>query len=493
MDAGNTQSCLTRKTPLQADAAKRTPTDAAAQKWAEDFYAQATFPDRRLKARLLKTSAAFAARPADSIPQACSSWSQTKGAYRFIENERVTVKSLQQPAADNAARECAGREVVLAVQDTTALSFSSARQAPGLGPVNDEPNARGMFLHPVLALRENGLPIGLLHQQTWSRNLKARDKGADRSSTPIEEKESFKWLRGMRGARQALDANLPADRQPRLIHVFDREGDIFAVFEELINTGDGAVIRSHHNRRIIRLDGRGALSADAVRATPQLGSAVIEVPRKQNQPARQARIEIRACRVTLTPSASRGSTGRWLEMTLLEVWEPEPPPGVAALHWLLWTTDVVADFAGAMRTVAIYKTRWKIEEFNLILKSGCRIEQLQLGSAERLAKVVALYAPVALRILQLRDLSRLTPEAPCSQVLSPNQWRALWTYIHQEQAPSGLSPPSVQEAAKWIGRLGGHLGRKRDGMPGVRALWRGWRDLDLLTVMYSLSLPSDCS
>lgn len=282
----------------------------SAEKWARSLYAHADLPDQRLKARLVQLSAAIASKPADSIPQACSSWAQAKGAYRFIENERVTVEALQQPVSDNAARECAGQKVVLAIQDTTVLSFSSARRAEGLGPVNDDPHARGMLFHPVLALTEDGIPLGLLHQAVWSRDLKARGKVTDRSCIPIEEKESFKWIRGIRGARQALGANLPADSRPRLIHVFDREGDIFEVFEELIKTGDGAVIRSHHNRRIIHPDGRGALSDDAVRAASLLGSTFVETPRKQNQPARQARIEIRACRVTLTPAASHGSTER---------------------------------------------------------------------------------------------------------------------------------------------------------------------------------------
>lgn len=493
MAAVNAQFSLAHKFPLQPDATKRVRPVAAAHQWAESFYAHATFPDQRLKARLLKVSAAIAARPADSIPQACSSWDQAKGAYRFIENERVTVEALQQPAADNAARECAGQEIVLAVQDTTVLSFSSARQAQGLGPVNDDPNARGMFFHPVLALREDGLPLGLLHQQTWCRGLKTPKHDTSLSAIPIEEKESFKWIRGMRGARQALGANLPADCLPRLIHVFDREGDIFEVLEELAGTTDGAVIRSRHQRHVICPDGQGALTQDAARAAPLLGSAFVETPRKQGQAARRARIEIRASRVTLTPQKSKGATDRWLELTLLEAWEPDPPESAIPLHWLLWTTEAVDDFASAMRVIDIYKTRWKIEEFNLILKSGCRIEHLQFKSAERLAKVVALYAPIALRILQLRDLCRLAPEAPCTQVLSENEWRALWTYIHQEQASSGLSPPSLQEAAKWIGRLGGHLGRKSDRMPGVRSLWRGWRDLELLTAMYGLSLPPDHS
>ena len=465
----------------------------ASVNWAQDFYAGVCLPDERLKTRLIRISAAIAARPADSFPQACLNWAEAKGAYRLIENERVSAEALQQPASNRAARECAGQEIVLAIQDTTVLSFSSARQAEGLGPVNDDPNARGMFFHPVLALREDGFPLGLLHQQTWCRDLKTRKHDTYLSCIPIEKKESFKWIRGIREARQAIHANLPAEARPRLIHVFDREGDVFEVFEEIAKAPDGTVIRSHHNRRVITAEGCGRMIQDWVRAAPLLGTALIDVPRKQGRAARQATIEARTRKVTLTPQNSKGSTDRWLELTLVEVWESDSPEGVVPLHWLLWTTEPVENLQGALRIISIYKMRWKIEEFNLILKGGCRIEQLQFGRADRLTKVLALYAPIALRILQLRDLSRQTPEAPCTIVLSHNEWRALWTYIHQKPPVVTLSPPTLEQATKWIGRLGGHLGRKNDGMPGVRALWRGWRDLDLLTGMYALSTPPPSS
>lgn len=314
--------------------------------------------------------------------------------------------------------------------------------------------------------------------------MEKRSRDIARRDIPIEKKESAKWLRGIEASREALARNLPSGRRsPRLIHVFDREGDVHEAFEQIVASSDGAVIRCNHNRRVLTRDGRGALAHEAVRAAPLLGTMSIDVPRKQGQKKRVAQIELRACQLTLTPNRGKYPKRKWIELSLLEVIESSPPNGARPLHWLLWTLEPLETASDAMRIVSIYKLRWRIEEFFLVLKSGCRIEALQFDTSERLAKVVALYAPVAVRILQLRDLSRLEPEAPCTVVLSEERWKSLWTYIHRKRPASGTPPPTIKEATLWIGRLGGHLGRKGDGMPGTRTLWRGWRDLELLVVM----------
>jgi hypothetical protein len=310
------------------------------------------------------------------------------------------------------------------------------------------------------------------------------ERGEAIHSLPIEKKESAKWLRGIEAAREAVARNLPCDERPRLVHVFDREGDIHEVFESIDNSPDGAVIRCNHNRRVQDEDGRSALAYDAVAKPRRLGRAMIDVPRKHGQKKRRARIEVRACRVKLTPDRKQHPQREWVDLNLVEVVEPHPPEKVKALRWLLWTTEPVDTFEQAMAVVEIYKRRWKIEEFFLVLKSGCRIEALQFETAERLAKALALYAPIALRIVQLRDISRLAPEESCELVLSEEEWRTLWIAIHKRPSPQGHSPPTLREATLWIGQLGGHLGRKSDGMPGVRSLWAGWRDLALLTDLY---------
>jgi len=213
----------------------------------------------------------------------------------------------------------------------------------------------------------------------------------------------------------------------------------------------------------------------------------IDVPRKQGQRKREAIIEVRSAELTLTPPAVY--PGRH-PLTINAVWvhEPDSPEGVAPLDWLLLTTLPVATATQCNDVVETYKLRWLIEDFHFTLKSGCRIEKTQLKTAERIEELLALLSAVATRILQLRQCARTEPDAPCTEILADDEWRVLWAHIRKRPLPDGLPPPTMREAVLMIGRLGGHLGRKGDGMPGVKTLWRGWRDLQILVAGYHVSL-----
>jgi hypothetical protein len=454
------------------------PDDLAVETWAARQCVASALGDARLDGRFADVLAALAARPTDSIPQACGRWGPTKAAYRFFENDRVTTPKLLQPITEATALACGECPVVYAVQDTSSLNFSRARPAAELGPINDSA-ARGLLLHSTLAVRADGVPLGLLAQRSWARSDEEKT-AAKRRARQIDEKESRKWLDGIRDAREAL-ATVPAGQRPRLIHVMDREGDVHEVLAEIVGSGEGAVIRCAQNRKI---DGEIDLAHAAVRAAKVLGRDGIEVPRRGSRRARSATVEYRALSVRLRPDPRRRPGRAPLEINLVEVFEPEAPEGVEPLHWRLWTSEPVATLEQARAVAGGYKLRWRIEDVHLSLKSGCRIEALQFETAERLQKAIVLYTAIATRIVRLRDLARRTPEAPCTIELSDDEWRVLWAHRHSELPAPDEPPPTLRQAVRWIGQLGGHLGRKRDGMPGVRTLWRGMRDLQLLVAGY---------
>jgi len=451
--------------------------------WAAQTYATAALPDQRLNARLVQTAALLAARPSDSIPQAGETWAQSKGIYRMIENDSVSAEQLLQPVYEATAKRCAGAPVILAVQDTTSLNYTSLRQTEGLGPI-DSGQARGLLLHSTLAVRADGVPLGVLHAQSWARAAEGERSAPQRKQRPIEEKESAKWLRGMSGAQAVLQRCVPAASRPRLIHIQDREGDIHEVLQAVVEAGEGCVIRCEHNRRVQGPEESIAYAHEQVRQAPVLGRLQLAVPRKPGQVQRTAEVELRSLAMTLSPCRQRHPNRRPLRLTLVEVWESDPPPDVQPLHWLLWTTEPAATREQVLTVVQWYRQRWQIEEVHLALKSGCRIESLQFDTAERLRKALAIYLPIAVRIVQLRSLARVEPESPCTTVLSEDEWRTLWISIHRKRPPANTRPPTLRQAVLWIGRLGGHLGRKGDGMPGVRTLWRGWRDLQVRLVIY---------
>lgn len=321
--------------------------------WAARVAAATVLPDQRLHARFAAILETFANRPTDAIPQAAGNWGQAKGVYRFLSNPRVTAPALLQGITGDTARQGLTHAVVLAVQDTTSLNLTGCHVLPELGPIDSGHLARGLLLHSTLALTEQGARLGVLGLQTWVR------PGADQPGPA--EKESSKWLYGIDQARQALGeaAWEHATPPPRLIHLMDRDGDVYDVLQWIDEIGDSAIIRCVQNRRVEELLGTAHA---AVRAQPLLGRPTVAVPRAHGRPARAATVELRVLETTLLPDREKYPHARPLVWTLVEVWEPDPPPGCEALHWLLWTREPSATLAEVQEVVRKYTCRWPIEE-----------------------------------------------------------------------------------------------------------------------------------
>jgi hypothetical protein len=254
----------------------------------------------------------------------------------------------------------------------------------------------------------------------------------------------------------------------------DREGDVYEVLQWVEEVGDSAIIRCVQNRRV---DAPLRLGHAAVRAQAVLGRVALTVPRSHGKPARPATVEMRALTTTLRPDREKYPHAWPLTWTLVEVWEPSPAPACEALHWLLWTREPATTLAEVQEVVRKYTCRWPIEEYHLTLKSGCRIEALRLAKWDSLEKAIVMYTSVAARIVALRDRAAQEPDVPATVLLSEDECAILVAKFGQGQAVLRLT---LGQAVLWIGRLGGHLNRRRDGMPGVRTLWRGLRDLTLL-------------
>ena len=148
----------------------------------------------------------------------------------------------------------------------------------------------------------------------------------------------------------------------------------------------------------------------------------------------------------------------------------------------------VETFLQAEQCVRWYRCRWLIERYHFVLKSGCRLEDLQLETAARLERALATYCIVAWRLLWLTYQARETPEVSCEVVFQPHEWQALYA-ITQRTTLLPATPPSLQQAVRWVAQLGGFLGRASDGDPGVQTIWRGLRRLDDLATMWLLLLP----
>jgi hypothetical protein len=446
--------------------------------WAEAELGAAELGDRRLTERLLTLTRDCYARPQAQLPQACGTRAKTKAAYRFFDHARVRMDTLLAPHYQATAERAAEQPVVLAVQDSSSLNYTAHPDTEGLGPLNTtRDGSLGLWLHDTLAFTPAGLPLGLLDVQLWARDAETHGKRATRYARAIEDKESAKWLKSY-AAASALAQRCP---HSLVVSVGDREADVYELFVAAAEQPKGAhlLVRAERTRRMTR--DHGSLW-DFMAAQPLAATQALAVPRCHNRPARTATLELRFAAVTLkAPKRKRALP----DLGLWAVWarEVNAPPGVEPVEWML-LTDVPAETPEqAAERLAWYATRWQIEVYHRTLKSGCRIEERQLGTAKRLEAALAIDLVVAWRIFHLAKLGRETPELPCTVFFEDDEWKALWLRVNLTTTLPH-TPPTLRQATRMLASLGGFLGRKCDGEPGTQTLWLGLQRLDDLTHMY---------
>jgi hypothetical protein len=382
---------------------------AAAADWAEEEFGGCQLPDARLQERLLTLARDFYARPTANLPQCCGSRAKTKAAYRFLGHEETTMHTLMQPHYRATEARLAQEAVVLAVQDTTSLNYTTHAGTEGLGPIGSWPKGpQGLHLHSTLAFSTAGTPLGLVDVQCWARDAQSFGKKAKRHSLPIEQKESFKWMASYR----AVAAIQKRCRKTTLVSVGDCEADIYELFREALADPQGpkVLVRAEHNRQVQAEQGR---LWPTLQAQPVSGIQRLQVPRQGARAAREAHLAIRFATVRLAaPTGHKGEAALSVWAVLAQ--EEQAPPGVKPLEWLLLTTLPVEQFEQAIEKLHWYARRWGIEVLHRTLKSGCRIEQRQLGQADRLEACLAIDLVVAWRIFHLTKLGREVPQAPCT-------------------------------------------------------------------------------
>ena len=468
----------------------------------EHDFLGADLGDARRNRRLGRVAAQLAQAPAASISAACGGWAEAMAAYRLLHAPQVTPGAILAPHQRALLARAATVPCVLLVQDTTEeeegnredgrwaspeIDFSHMKAMEGCGPLNDEAR-RGFFMHSLYALSEAGLPLGVLDTAIVARRDEDFRHAAARKHTPIEQKESWRWVQGYVRTQEAA-RQLPGCE---LFSISDREGDIYEVFEAWAQAGaDGGprahwIIRANQDRALegLAVDAPQKLFA-ALAAAPELGTIEFRVSAKRQkkkikgstvQVARSARMvhqRLRAMPITPRPPFCRGGKLSAVSFWAVLAEEIEPPPGEEPLRWLLLTSAEVTTLEAARRIVALYLRRWDIEVFHRVLKTGCRVEALQLKDPQAVRNCLVLCAVIAWRILYLTHLGRQCPELPCGAVFEEAEWKAACTVAAAGKKRGPLREPTLGEFIALVAKFGGHLARRGDKPPGAQALWQG--------------------
>jgi hypothetical protein len=421
--------------------------------------------DKRLDKRakiILKT---LSGSPEKSIPSAHNGWGETKAAYRFLSNSKVTPQQILGVHRDSTLKRIEEHETIIVPQDTSELDYGRQYEKSGRGPTNHKTH-HGVYLHPLVAFNDSGLCLGVLGAKLWHRDLIGnRNKHL---TLPIEEKESFRWLEGLREVNQ-LGEMFP---DKKFIMVADREADIYELLAEERNKNVDYVIRGHFDRSLLSTNEK---LWESISSQDPIATVSFEYKQRDKtaSPYREVEQEIRVKRLIIKPSPTRGRrvNKKPVELTVILATEINQRPNCEPLKWLLLTSVNVETADQAAKIIQYYLLRWKIEIYFKVLKSGCKVEELQLSELETLANCLSFYMIIAWRVMYLIQLGRECGDMSCEVFFEEEEWRAAYMVKHRKQPPK--EPPTLNTMIRIMAEFGGFLGRKSDGDPGPKHLWIG--------------------
>ena len=439
--------------------------------WSKIHFEGADLGDARSERRLLRVAEVLAANPSGSLNGAIHNWSELLAAYRLFGREGTTFEGVSKPHQALTRAACQRAGDYLLIEDTTSLDYTAHEATAGLGRIGDD-GGRGLHLHSNIALRIEGWAsekplcavVGLFHQKCWARTRPSIGQGKEQKKKRLRRRrESERWAE----AYEMADAPVPG---VRWTHVGDRESDIVEVFERCAAKGLDWIVRTNQPRALAKE--AGSIFSAVAQAHTQ-GSFELKLRARPEQPARIARLTVRAASVGLRTPWRPKRTPSVIMTNVVEVVEEAPPPRVEPLHWVLTTSWPVVTYAEALRVVGAYACRPLIEEFHRALKSGVtNVEDSQMQQGEALRALIGVLSPIALRLIGIKAAAEATPKAKLKagefpttglQILkkkygAPNEWTYLTLIIY-------------------IARMGGFLARTNDGLPGWNTIWRGWHRL----------------
>lgn len=419
------------------------------------------FGDKRLNSRLQQSVEDFTQSTKKSVLGAGKNRSSAKGFYRLLSNKKFEMQKVAEAARDATIERMEG--TVLLIEDTTDLNFNGHKKTEGLGYSSE--HIRGIKLHSCIAVKPEGLPLGLVSQSYFTREkAKNEQSKSKKAARPIEEKESNRWL-------EMLDeSTLYIPDEVHIVTICDREGDFYELYAQAASLGEDFVIRVTHNRNTEA----GDKVLSQIRRTKATGQVTVNIPRnaQTNTPARQVEMEVAYCHVHIKKpwNVTDDSLPDSLPMNIVRITEIKSEG--CPIEWILATSLPINSVEDAMVVVEYYVQRWKIERFHYVLKSGCNAEKIQQRTYDKIKPMLLIYSVIAMFIMSITYIGRILPDTPCDVFLDTDEWQILYRVTHKTKTPP-TKPYSLADAVKYLGELGSYKRAPSDGPPGLKSIWSG--------------------
>lgn len=463
------------------------------ESFGEMNFGHADLGDKRRTKRLVKLTDQMCLRPGGTLPQKLRNPADLQAFYRLMRKDDVTHEAILDSHRQVTLQRIKQQEgPVLVLHDTTELEYTTLKSLTKLGYIGNG-HRRGYITHNSLAVDPETKDVIGLCNQVLHRRPKVPKSETRAQRNKRKSRESLLWIKGT--------DPLPAERQ--IVDVCDRGADTSEFIEHEVNSGRRFVIRSSHDRCILVGHGvpeeseSGKLKQYAS-TLEQAGSWTLQVTSKSEMKShkrkgkkklvkrikREANMAVAFAPVQINPSKPRKGS-QPMKVWIVRVWEIDPPKGQERLEWILLTNEPVDCFEAAYQVVGWYECRWIVEEYHKGMKTGCRTEDIQFTSEDRLQPAIALLSVVTLTLLQLRQASRRSDARTrkATTIIDRSYVEVLSLWRHGTIKRDW----TVHDFYFALARLGGHQNRKNDHPPGWQVLWEGWKELLPMVIGYDIA------
>jgi hypothetical protein len=432
--------------------------------------------DKRLDRRAMQILENLGLSPGRTIPQTFQVWSEIKACYNFMNNTLVSEDKLLKPHQESTITRIKEHKVVLLISDTCKVDYTDKEAMVGRQRLTNT-HQKGLWLHSTIAVTPERVNLGVVDVNFWDRDpIKAEDRdfsSTERDNAPIEVKESYRWLRSYIKCCEVA-AETP---NTQVINITDREGDIIEIYEAAAQQktkeepSPRFIIRSQYNRWLDEKDESGKIHKklrEKLKESDSLGEIEFVIPATENRAARKVKQQIKATTVVIKSKKKKLK----LQINAVMATEINPPSGESPLTWIFITDLPIRTCAEAIQVIQYYLVRWEIELFFKILKSGCKIEERQLQTTDRMKNLISMFLILAWRVQYTMMMGRVCSQISAGDLFDPAEWKGVYKILNRKKALP-RKPPLLGEFIIMVARLGGYVETNTSEPPGVKTVWKG--------------------
>ena len=442
--------------------------------WVESEFEELDLGDHRLNRRTIKVVEGLGLAPGRTIPQTFQSRGEIKACYNLFDNDLVSEKKLLEPHIRKTIERIQEYSVVLLISDTTEIDYTNKKAMKGKERLSNK--KQGLWLHATTAVTPERLTLGLIDANFWHRNPEVAEKSSThrtaQDNAPIEEKESYRWLQSYTKSCE-IAKEIPGTQ---IINITDREADIIEIFEEAQKQEKNEkhaqfIIRSQYDRIIEEENPDEVLNKklrQRLKEAPSMGEIEFTISPTEERKGRKVKQQIKAASVTLKPAGKKLK----IKVNAVMAIEENAPEGERPLIWILITNLPILNFDSVVQIIRYYLCRWEIELFFKVLKSGCKIEERQLQTTERMKNLISIFIVLSWRVMFTIMLGRVCSDMSAGDLFEAAEWKSVCKILDKKKALP-RKPPRLGDFIIMVATLGGYVAGKNAAPPGVKVMWKG--------------------